>query len=168
MRAKLTAALVGTNLAALLFAAWSVGATLSEPVFPRAERNPADPLPASPPIFARVSSEALLSSPLFTPSRQPHSEPEQAAMQIPPPTPPRLVGIVEQGSTARRALLETVTGESRRLMHRGEVFEGWVVTEIHRDAVTLTQPLAVGGAVAGAQLSLHLHPAREPAAAANE
>lgn len=168
MRAKLTAALVGTNLAAVLFAAWATGAALSEPVFPRAEKDPADTPPSSPPIFADVSRDALLSSPLFTPSRQPYSNREQASMQIPLPAPPRLVGIIEQGSQTRRALLETATGESRRLTHTGQVFEGWVVTEIHRNGVTLTQPAPSSTSTAGSQLSLPLHPVGRTPAAVNE
>lgn len=163
MRGRLTATLIGINLAAVLSAAWLVGSALSEPPLPRAEQDPADAAPASSAIFASISGDALSSHPLFTPSRRPLSDSEQKIMQIPPPAPPRLVGIVEEGPRVRRALLETATGDSRRLLRAGQVFEGWVVTEIHRNAITLTQPSPPNTSNAGSDLSLMLHPVGQPA-----
>lgn len=89
-------------------------------------------------------------------------------MQMPPPAPPRLVGVIEEGPKVRRVLLETAAGDSRRLMHAGEVFEGWLVTEIHRNAVTLTQSSPPGPSNGGSELSLRLFPAGQPSAAVNE
>ncbi len=158
MRAKVTVTLIGINLAALLFAAWAVESALSESPFPKAKQSAPDTTSSNPAISSQFSNDALLSSPLFTPSRQPQSELEPESMQIAPPAPPRLAGIVKEGSKARLVLLEAATGKSRGLINVGQVFEGWVVAEIRQNAVTLTPSIPQSTSNAGGELSLYLHP----------
>lgn len=160
MRAKVTGALIAINLAALLFTIWAVGSVLSESAFPQAKQPSPDTTSSNPEVFAQFSSEALLSSPLFTPSRQPQTElePESKEVAPPVPAPPRLVGIVKEGSKARLVLLEAATGKSRSLINVGQVFEGWVVTEIRQNEVTLTPSTPLGTSTSAGKLSLYLHP----------
>lgn len=168
MRLKVTWVLIGANLAALSVAVWSVAAALSSPAFPQAESSAPDPALSPPPEAPEPSIEKLLDSPLFTPSRHRYAPPEQIPAQAPPPAPPRLVGIVQDGTVASRALLESVAGETRRLMGPGERFDGWVVTEIGRDAVELMFPPSSDTSAPGVPLPLHLHPADRSWTTTNE
>lgn len=157
MRARPVAFLLAANVAAVLGATWFVRAALSEPEAP--SREPAEPAVAVAPMPSgdTVSIDALTSAPLFTPSRKP---PVALAPPVPPaapPEPPRLVGILAGASGHRQVLLEAPSGDVRHLLPIGGEFNGWTITAIRRNSITLKQQ-APAGAQAQDGLTLTLHP----------
>jgi hypothetical protein len=156
-----TTALIGFNIVASLVAVWSVTLALSEPALPQMQQASADLAPLHTAAFTQVSSDSLMHSPLFTPSRKPQPKPPPetagASPAPPPPEPPRLVGIVAKGAKTKHALLETAHGDLQRLVHTGQEFEGWLVGDISSGAITLLPPARSSPADSGDGLSLRLH-----------
>ena len=155
MRVKVTTVLILSNLVVLLLAVRCINMILFTPALPRAIPSSADIGLSRSSDFGSVFNEALLNNPLFTPSRQALSDPEQEQESAPVvlTEPPRLVGVIQNGSAIRLALLETATRESRGLIKSGQMFDGWMVTDIHHNEVTLRHD-----SNAGETLSLRLHP----------
>lgn len=168
MRARLVPILVGVNLAALAFSLWMVRLALSVPLFPVAEQPGPDGSFARVNDLGHLSNEVLLSQPLFTASRTAQSHPAEVSAAPPLLAPPRLVGIVRTETNTRRVLLETVSGDSQRLMETGESIDGWTVTRIDRDSAILTRPRAMEASRTETDLSLRLHPPPNPLATINE
>lgn len=156
-----TTALIGLNIVASLVAVWSIALALSEPALPQMQQVSADLAPLHTAAFTQVSSDSLMNSPLFTPSRKPQPKPPPeatgAAPAPLPPEPPRLVGIVAKGAKTKHALLETAHGELQRLVDAGQEFEGWLVEEISIGAITLLPSATSSPSDSGDGLSLRLH-----------
>jgi hypothetical protein len=128
--------LLAANVALAALALW--------PFLP--QRAPAEPAPAAastgdagqklaslPPFadFAETSAR-----PLFAPTRRP--TPGAAALGIDGRY--RLLGLVIAGS-ARHALVAPVAGGPALELGEGEAIDGWTVTRIERDRVTLASPM---------------------------
>ena len=105
-----------------------------EPPPPReAAAAPPPALAALPPPSAFA---AVTDRPLFSPSRRPAAAPAGAA-QSPLESRYRLVGVVIAGSE-RHALVSE--GKRHLELRLGSTLEGWVVTGIAADRVTLASP----------------------------
>ena len=124
-------ALVAANvaLAALAVWPWLPGEAPAEPARAIAPPDTALKLASLPPLtdFAETSAR-----PLFSPIRRP--APGAALIGIDGRY--RLLGLVIAGQ-ARHALLAPVAGGAALELAEGEAIEGWTVTRIERDRVTL-------------------------------
>ena len=125
--------------AALVFAGIAVWPWLVPPIpAVRAAASPpaqttAPPLPSLPPL---ASYAAIVERPLFSPSRRP-AVGARAALGPSIESRYRLVGIIAAGPKKKALVAE---GARRVEIAEGDTLDGWTVTTIGKDRVTLTSP----------------------------
>ena len=129
-------ALLAANVALAALALWPFlpGRAPAEPApITAATGDAAQKLASLPPFAAFAETSAR---PLFSPTRRP--APGAAALGIDGRY--RLLGLVIAGS-ARHALVAPVAGGPARELGEGDAVDGWTVTRIERDRVTLASPM---------------------------
>lgn len=115
------------------------------------------PIPVSTLSLSRVGQlDVALASPPFSPTRHPipaGGDPTQsagvaaAAVPVPPPVPPQLVGLVVASRGRAVALIKAASGETVTLAP-GESVDGWKLVRVSRDEAVVEN--------GGARQALHL------------
>jgi hypothetical protein len=134
-------------LAGLVALQWHYGAVNTGPIAPYGglEALPAS-LPAPVPLPPLASLTQTVQRPLFASSRRPapaapavvqEPAPRPDSQPAPPPALELSAVVIEDGR--RLALFNTATGRGALRALQGEAVEGWELTEVRADGVTLTR-----------------------------
>jgi hypothetical protein len=140
MPTERTLLLIACNIGALSIVSLLNWLVLIEPEYPPAMPTSTSPTPSR--LFnieIAESSIALEENPLFVPTRTrinidiPHLEPTPDTI----PAIPHLIGIIGKGEIQQFALLENNTGDQRKLVANGDIFDNWLLVSISSKTVTL-------------------------------